>query len=119
MPGPRPDHAHALIDAALEMLAFVRGWSSPHAGRIRHRIGINSGAIMAGVIGRAKFSYDVWGDPVNVASRMESAGLPDCIQISERTYELVKDAFICRPRGAIAIKGKGEMKTWLVEGRRK
>ena len=119
VPSPRPDHAHALIDAALEMLAFVRGWSSPHAGRIRHRIGINSGAIMAGVIGRAKFSYDVWGDPVNVASRMESAGLPDCIQISERTYELVKDAFICRPRGAIAIKGKGEMRTWLVEGRRK
>ena len=119
VPTPRPDHAHALVDAALEMLAFVRGWSSPHAGRIRHRIGINSGAIMAGVIGRAKFSYDVWGDPVNVASRMESAGLPDCIQISERTYELVKDAFICRPRGAIAIKGKGEMRTWLVEGRRK
>ena len=119
VPPPRPDHAHALVDAALEMLAFVRGWSSPHAGRIRHRIGINSGAIMAGVIGRAKFSYDVWGDPVNVASRMESAGLPDCIQISERTYELVKDAFICRPRGAIAIKGKGEMRTWLVEGRRK
>ena len=119
VPTPRPDHAHALVDAALEMLAFVRDWSSPHAGRIRHRIGINSGAIMAGVIGRAKFSYDVWGDPVNVASRMESAGLPDCIQISERTYELVKDAFICRPRGAIAIKGKGEMRTWLVEGRRK
>ena len=119
VPSPRPDHAHALVDAALEMLAFVRDWSSPHAGRIRHRIGINSGAIMAGVIGRAKFSYDVWGDPVNVASRMESAGLPDCIQISERTYELVKDAFICRPRGAIAIKGKGEMRTWLVEGRRK
>ena len=119
VPTPRPDHAHALVDAALEMLAFIRGWSSPHAGRIRHRIGINSGAIMAGVIGRAKFSYDVWGDPVNVASRMESAGLPDCIQISERTYELVKDAFICRPRGAIAIKGKGEMRTWLVEGRRK
>jgi guanylate cyclase len=118
VPTPRPDHAHALVDAGLEMLAFVRGWSSPHAGRVRHRIGINSGAIMAGVIGRAKFSYDVWGDPVNVASRMESSGLPDCIQISERTYELVKDAFICRPRGAIAIKGKGEMRTWLVEGRR-
>ena len=117
VPTPRPDHAHALVDTALEMLAFVRTWPSPHAARVRHRIGINSGAIMAGVIGRAKFSYDVWGDPVNVASRMESAGLPDCIQISERTYELIKDDFICRPRGAIDIKGKGQMRTWLVEGR--
>ena len=70
VPTPRHDHAQALVDAALEMLAFVRNWPSPHAARIRHRIGINSGAIMAGVIGRAKFSYDVWGDPVNVASRM-------------------------------------------------
>ncbi len=119
VPTPRHDHAQALVDAALEMLAFVRNWPSPHAARIRHRIGINSGAIMAGVIGRAKFSYDVWGDPVNVASRMESSGLPDCIQISERTYELVKDAFVCRPRGAIDIKGKGQMRTWLVEGRRR
>ncbi|MBK7218505.1 MAG: adenylate/guanylate cyclase domain-containing protein [Candidatus Promineofilum sp.] len=119
VPTPRPDHAHALVDTALEMLAFVRAWPSPHADRVRHRIGINSGAIMAGVIGRAKFSYDVWGDPVNVASRMESSGLPDCIQVSERTYELIKADFICHPRGTIEIKGKGEMRTWLVEGRRK
>ena len=118
VPTPRPDHAHALVDAALEMLAFVRNWPSPYAARVRHRIGVNSGTIMAGVIGRAKFSYDVWGDPVNVASRMESSGLADCIQVSERTYELIKDDFICQPRGTIAIKGKGEMRTWLVEGRR-
>ena len=58
-------------------------------------------------------------DPVNVASRMESSGLPDCIQVSERTYELIKTDFICHPRGTIEIKGKGEMRTWLVEGRRK
>ncbi len=119
VPTPRPDHAHGLTDAALEMLQFVREWPSPYAGRIRHRIGINSGAIMAGVIGRAKFSYDVWGDPVNVASRMESSGLANCIQISERTYALIKGDFICHPRGPIAVKGKGEMRTWLVEGRRK
>lgn len=119
VPTPRPDHAHALADVALEMLAFVRNWPSPHAARIRHRIGINSGAIMAGVIGRAKFSYDVWGDPVNVASRMESSGLPDCIQVSERTYALIRDDFICHPRGVVDIKGKGEMPTWLVEERRK
>ena len=76
-------------------------------------------ANLRGFIGRRKFSYDVWGDPVNVASRMESSDLPDCIQISERTYELVKDAFVCRPRGTIDIKGKGQMRTWLVEGRRR
>jgi len=119
VPTPRRDHAHALVDVALEMLAFVREWPSPYAPRIRHRIGVNSGTIMAGVIGRAKFSYDVWGDPVNVASRMESSGLPDCIQVSERTYALIKDDFICHPRGVVDIKGKGEMPTWLVEGRRK
>ena len=119
VPTPRSDHAHALVDAALEMIAFVRQWPSPYASRIRHRIGINSGTIMAGVIGRAKFSYDVWGDPVNVASRMESSGLPDCIQVSEHTYPLIKDDFICHPRGIIDIKGKGQMPTWLVEGRRK
>ncbi len=118
VPVPRPDHAHALVDAALEMLAFVRAWDSPYAARVHYRIGINSGAIMAGVIGRAKFSYDVWGDPVNVASRMESHGLSDCIQVSEATYQLIKDDFITRPRGAIEIKGKGEMRTWFVLGRK-
>ena len=118
VPVPRPDHAHALVDAALEMLAFVRQWDSPHATRVHYRIGINSGTIMAGVIGRAKFSYDVWGDPVNVASRMESHGLADCIQVSERTYELIKNDFICQPRGTIEIKGKGQMRTWFVLGRK-
>ena len=118
VPVPRPDHAHALVDAALEMQAFVRDWDSPHAARVHYRIGINSGTIMAGVIGRAKFSYDVWGDPVNVASRMESHGLADCIQVSERTYELIKNDFICQPRGTIEIKGKGQMRTWFVLGRK-
>lgn len=118
VPNPRPDHAHALVDAALEMLVHVRALPDPAAARVHYRIGINSGTIMAGVIGRAKFSYDVWGDPVNVASRMESHGLADCIQVSERTYELIKDDFVCEPRGTIEIKGKGEMRTWFVLGRR-
>ncbi len=118
VPTPRPDHAHALVDAALDMLAHVRGLSNPEAARVHYRVGINSGTIMAGVIGRAKFSYDVWGDPVNVASRMESHGLADCIQVSERTYELIKDDFVCEPRGTIEIKGKGEMQTWFVLGRK-
>jgi len=118
VPTPRPDHAHALADAALEMMAFVRECSIPHAPRVHFRMGINSGTIMAGVIGRAKFNYDLWGDPVNVASRMESHGVPDRIQISERTYELIRDDFICEPRGSIVIKGKGTMRTWFLLGRR-
>jgi guanylate cyclase len=73
---------------------------------------------MAGVIGRKKFSYDVWGDPVNVASRMESHGLSNCIQITEATHELLKDDFVCEPRGMIEIKGKGKMRTWFLIGRK-
>jgi guanylate cyclase len=118
VPTPRPDHAHALADAALEMITFARGLTMPDERPIQLRIGINSGTIMAGVIGRKKFSYDLWGDPVNVASRMESHGLAGCIQITERTYELIKDDFITEPRGIIDIKGKGEMKTWFLISRK-
>jgi guanylate cyclase len=117
-PTPRPDHAHALAGAALDMLDCARELSARYALPIHLRVGINSGTIMAGVIGRKKFSYDVWGDPVNVASRMESHGLADCIQISERTYELIKDDFVTKPRGLIEIKGKGEMQTWFLVGRK-
>lgn len=118
VPTPRPDHAHALADASLEMLTFARELTRPGEKPILLRIGINSGTVMAGVIGRKKFSYDIWGDPVNVASRMESHGLADCIQIAERTYNLIKDDFICEPRGTILIKGKGEMRTWFLLGRK-
>lgn len=119
VPSPRPNYAHALADAALDMMAFIHNWDSPYAGRIQVRIGINVGPIMAGVIGRRKFSYDVWGDPVNVASRMESSSETDCIQISERTYELIKDDFVTSPRGVVSIKGKGEMRTWFLVGRKR
>jgi len=118
VPTPRPDHAQALAGAALEMIAFARDLSVKVERPVQLRIGINSGTIMAGVIGRQKFSYDIWGDPVNVASRMESHGLADCIQIAERTYNLIKDDFITTPRGTIEIKGKGEMKTWFLIGRK-
>jgi guanylate cyclase len=118
LPTPRRDHAIAIADAALEMLDFVRSLKLPGGRMIALRIGINSGEIMAGVIGRKKFSYDVWGDPVNVASRMESHGLSNCIQITQRTYELLRDTFVCVPRGLIEIKGKGQMQTWFLVGRR-
>ena len=78
------------------------------------RIGINSGPVIAGVIGHKKFQYDVWGDAVNVASRMESHGLPGEIQITQSTYDLVQEHCQCIPRGNISVKGKGEMAAWQV-----
>jgi guanylate cyclase len=113
VPLPRADHAQALTQLALEMQALVaRRDFQGHP--LRFRIGLNSGPLIAGVIGRRKFIYDLWGDAVNTASRMESHGTGGSIQITEATYELIKDDFICEAQGAIHIKGKGEMKVWYV-----
>jgi guanylate cyclase len=113
VPLPRADHAQALTQLALEMQALVA--SRDFQGRpLRFRIGLNSGPLIAGVIGRRKFIYDLWGDAVNTASRMESHGAGGSIQITEATHELIKDDFICEAHGAINVKGKGEMKVWYV-----
>jgi adenylate cyclase len=118
VPLSRPDHARALALMALDMLAAMRASNGVGDLDMELRIGINSGPVVAGVIGRKRFLYDLWGDAVNTASRMESHGTPGRIQITRATFELLKDEFLCEPRGPVAIKGKGEMETWYLTGRR-
>ena len=113
VPTPRPDHACVLAQLALDMLDYVKtekflGGRHP----IEIRIGINSGSLLAGVIGRKKYYYTLWGDMVNVASRMQSHGESGKIQITRETYELVKDEFECKHIGKIDVKGKGKMDVW-------
>lgn len=118
VPRPRPDHAQALARMALEMRSYILTNPACVDRRLNFRIGLNSGPVVAGVIGRKKFIYDLWGDAMNTASRMESHGTPGCIQITRETYELIKDEFVCEPRGTIQVKGKGEMETWYLVAER-
>ncbi len=114
VPRHRSDHAQALVCMALEMRDFIATHTFLNGQQVSFRIGINSGPVIGGVIGKRKFVYDVWGDAVNVASRMESHGTGGTRQITQATYELIKDEFACEPRGTVNIKGKGEMEVWLV-----
>jgi adenylate cyclase len=118
IPSPRPDHARAVALMALDMLDAVRTQGAMGKLGFELRIGINSGPVVAGVIGRKRFLYDLWGDAVNTAGRMQTEGTPGRIQITRSTYELLKDEFVCEPRGTVPIRGKGEMETWYLVGRR-
>jgi adenylate cyclase len=118
VPTPRADHARALALVALDMLDAVRSADAVGYLGLELRIGINSGPVVAGVIGRKRFLYDLWGDAVNTASRMESQGTPGRIQITRATYELLNEEFECEFRGTVSVKGKGEMETWYLVGPR-
>jgi adenylate cyclase len=118
VPSPRADHARALALMALDMQAAMSS-----VGEVGHlglglRVGINSGPVVAGVIGRKRFLYDLWGDAVNIASRMESHGASGRIQITRATKNLLEDEFVCERRGTIPVKGKGEMEAWYLVARR-
>jgi PAS domain S-box-containing protein len=116
LPERRPAHAIAIAQMALDMQAALVQLNAKLGKMFRLRIGIHSGPVVAGVIGIKKFSYDLWGDTVNIASRMESQGLPGCIQVSHATYERLRDRYLFEERNPIQVKGKGEMITYLLLG---
>jgi guanylate cyclase len=117
VPRARADHAQAIVQLALDMQQAVAG--NEFCGRhLGFRIGINSGPVVAGVIGRKKFSYDLWGAAVNVASRMETYGAQGAVQITRSTYELVRDDFLIEAKGSIQVRGAGELEIWHVLARK-
>ncbi|MGL5064224.1 MAG: adenylate/guanylate cyclase domain-containing protein [Microcoleus sp.] len=117
LPFPRADHADSIAEMALDMQEVIAKYREDVGVSLSIRIGIHSGPVVAGIIGTKKFIYDLWGDTVNTASRMESHGIPDGIQLSEATYQLIEDKYEFEKRGLISIKGKGQMAAYLLKGR--
>ena len=115
VPRPRADHAKVLVALALEMREYVKQHKF-NGQKLQFRMGLNCGPVVAGVIGTKKFIYDLWGDAVNTASRMESQGKEGTIQITQAMYDLIKYDYKCERGGTIHIKGKGEMEVWSVLG---
>ncbi|PZU94412.1 MAG: adenylate/guanylate cyclase domain-containing protein [Pseudanabaena sp.] len=117
IPMHRPDHAEAIADMALDMQRVISKFADHYGEPFKIRIGINTGPVVAGVIGIKKFIYDLWGDTVNIASRMESHGLSDHIQVSDITYAALKHKYSFTDRGKIKVKGKGEMQTYFLNNK--
>jgi class 3 adenylate cyclase len=115
VPTPRADHAESVALMALEMREVIARKRFAGGRQLRMRIGIHSGPVVAGVIGKKKFIYDLWGDTVNTASRMESHGVEGMVQVTAATAELLRGRFQLTARGAVQVKGKGEMETWFVD----
>ena len=118
VPQPRADHVEALADLALDMADAANGLKDSRGDALPLRIGLASGPVVAGVVGSRRFFYDVWGDAVNVASRMESTDSVGRIQVPEDVYQRLKNDFVLQERGAVAVKGKGVMRTWYLAGRK-
>ncbi len=114
IPQPVADHAVAITHMAIDMTAAIADYSKRAGMDLKLRVGVHTGSVVAGVIGTKKFIYDLWGDTVNTASRMESTGVPGRIQVSEATYELLRDLFDFEQRGPIEVKGKGQMSVYLL-----
>jgi adenylate cyclase len=117
-PVPRPDHAQAIAEAALGLQQEIALHDAPNGETFSLRIGINTGPVVAGVIGKTKFSYDVWGETVNTAWHMEIYGAPGSIQLNETSYALLRDRYLFEERGEFYVKDKGELKTYFLMGRK-
>ena len=115
LPVSVPDHAARMVRMAIRMVHITREHALEHRVSMKLRVGVNSGPVVAGVIGKSKYIYDLWGDTVNLASRMEAGGIPDTVQVTRSVYEKLKDEFVFEPRGAIEVKGKGSVEAWLLK----
>ena len=114
LPDPCENHVEQMMTMAIRMIQIAREFSSDRGMNLRLRIGVNTGAVVAGIIGRRKFIYDLWGDTVNLASRMESHGVPDAIQVTRPVFEKMRNQYQFEERGQIEVKGKGAIETWIL-----
>ncbi|MDY7013655.1 MAG: PAS domain S-box protein, partial [Cyanobacteriota bacterium] len=118
LPLPKPDHAEAVAEIALGMLNAIADFKDARGEALSLRVGINTGSVVAGVIGQKKFIYDLWGDAVNIASRMEASGFPGRIQVTAQTYALLRGCYEFEQRGIVSVKGRGDMMTYWLVGRK-